>query len=68
LQELRESGQAGRGNRHLGLYNVDAILRLNYGPQSGLEFLTPRAGHGTCVLIRLPLARIDAEELQKPEH
>jgi two-component system sensor histidine kinase YesM len=62
LQTLRESGQAQRGGRHLGLYNVDAILRLNYGPQSGLEFLAPRAGHGTCVLIRLPLDRMPQEE------
>jgi two-component system sensor histidine kinase YesM len=58
LQALRESGQAQRGDRHLGLYNVDAILRLNYGPQSGLEFLAPRAGHGTCVLVRLPLDKM----------
>jgi two-component system sensor histidine kinase YesM len=62
LQDLRENEPVRRGNRHLGLYNVDAILRLNYGPQSGLEFLAPRAGHGTCVLARLPLARIDEEE------
>ncbi len=40
-------------HRHLGLRNVDAILRLHYGEERGLRFL-PTEGRGTCVLITLP--------------
>lgn len=42
--------------RHLGLHNVDAILRLHYGPDHGLRFL-PVAGRGTSIRITLPITR-----------
>ena len=54
LRRFREGG--ADGGRHLGLRNVDAILRLHYGPEHGLRFL-PAEGRGTCVMIDLPAAR-----------
>ena len=50
----REGPQAGNG--HLGLYNVDAILRLHYGPDSGLRFLPPPGGRGACIRVALPIS------------
>lgn len=41
---------------HLGLYNVDAILRLNYGEDCGLRF-PPTEGRGTCIRIVIPVRR-----------
>ncbi len=49
--ERREKPASG----HLGLYNVDAILRLHYGPESGLQFMSPSGGRGTCIRITLPI-------------
>ena len=40
---------------HLGLYNVDAILRLHYGAEHGLRFMTRRE-RGTCIRITLPIS------------
>lgn len=54
LRRFREGGS--QGGRHLGLRNVDAILRLHYGPEHGLRFL-PAEGRGTCVMITLPVRR-----------
>ncbi len=42
--------------RHLGLHNVDAILRLHYGQDHGLRFV-PVGGKGTCIRISLPITR-----------
>lgn len=44
-------------SRHFGLYNVDAILRLHYGPEHGLTFLPPAGGKGTCIRVALPISR-----------
>ncbi|NCB62244.1 MAG: sensor histidine kinase [Clostridia bacterium] len=41
---------------HLGLYNVDAILRLNFGEDCGLRFV-PADGRGTCIRIVIPVRR-----------
>lgn len=49
--------QAVPTDRHLGLYNVDAILRLNYGQERGLKFLPPPGGRGTCVRMTIPITR-----------
>ena len=49
--------------RHYGLYNVDAILRLHYGPDSGLRFLPPEGGKGTCIRVCLPIRRREEEGL-----
>lgn len=46
---------------HLGLYNVDMILRKNYGEGSGLYLENPTAG-GAVVTAALPL-KWEAEEL-----
>lgn len=48
-------------SRHLGLYNVDAILRLHYGPERGLAFLPPAGGKGTCIRATLPISRREEE-------
>ncbi len=56
---LRRSGPQEGG--HLGLYNVDAILRLHYGPDSGLQFLPPAGGRGTCIRVALPIAHRKGE-------
>ncbi len=40
--------------RHLGLYNIDAILRMNYGEERGLRFVQAGAG-GTCIRITIPI-------------
>lgn len=49
--------QTAPTDRHLGLYNVDAILRLNYGQERGLKFLSPPGGRGTCIRITIPITR-----------
>lgn len=54
----RKAPQAGR---HFGLYNVDAILRLHYGPDRGLTFLPPAGGKGTCIRVILPITRREEE-------
>lgn len=54
-ESLRRFREGSDGGRHLGLRNVDAILRLHYGEEHGLRFL-PTNGHGTCVVITLPAA------------
>lgn len=48
--------KTGRGSGHLGLYNVDAILRLHYGEQYGLKFMPPEDGRGTCICMTLPIS------------
>lgn len=48
-----QSGELPEAQSHLGLYNVDAILRLHYGTDFGLRFVS--AAQGTCVRIMLPL-------------
>lgn len=55
LRRFRERG--GSANEHLGLYNVDAILRLHYGDNHGLTFLPPSDGRGTYIRIVLPIIR-----------
>lgn len=49
-----QSGGPPNAQNHLGLYNVDAILRLHYGADFGLRF-SP-AAHGTCIRITLPIS------------
>ena len=52
MKRFRDPG-ANEKRHHLGLRNVDAILRLHYGEGHGLRFL-PTEGHGTCVSMNLP--------------
>ncbi len=57
------SRRGPQGGRHFGLYNVDAILRLHYGPDRGLRFQTPEGGKGTCIQVCLPLRGGEEEGL-----
>ncbi|HIS97750.1 MAG TPA: sensor histidine kinase [Candidatus Scatomorpha pullistercoris] len=52
MKRFRDPG-ANEKRHHLGLRNVDAILRLHYGEGHGLRFL-PTEGHGTCASMTLP--------------
>lgn len=52
IRRFRDPGADEKGH-HLGLRNVDAILRLHYGEGHGLRFL-PTEGRGTCVSMNLP--------------
>ena len=51
---------SGRG--HLGLYNVDTILKKHYGERYGLYLDNNPAGSGARVRARLPLRRREEEE------
>ena len=46
---------------HIGLYNVDTIIRLHYGEEFGLHVDRPQEG-GTRVTIELPAGRGSEEE------
>ncbi|MGI2030832.1 sensor histidine kinase [Rhizobium panacihumi] len=50
-------GEADHGNRKsIGIYNVDSRFRYYFGPEHGLEILSPyRQGRGTLVRMRFPL-------------
>ena len=52
---VRSSEPAGRS--HLGLYNVDTILKKHYGPDYGLYLARRRDGPGTEVTATLPLRK-----------
>lgn len=52
LEEYRADAVRGSGG-HLGLHNVDAILRIRYGPGQGVRFVP--VPQGTCVRITLPV-------------
>lgn len=60
-ESLRRFREGGRSGEHLGLRNVDAILRLHYGDAYGLRF-PPVSGRGTCVAISLPAVRKEDDE------
>lgn len=55
----RESTPTGH---HLGLYNVDTILKKHYGEHYGLYLDNPPAGSGARVRVRLPLNRKEETE------
>nr|WP_326185698.1 histidine kinase [uncultured Oscillibacter sp.] len=59
-RQFRERGPSSGG--HLGLYNVDAILRLHYGDGHGLTFPPPPGGRGTCIRMVLPITRQGGDE------
>ncbi len=46
-------GVSGKPGEHLGLYNVDSILRLHFGDAYGLS-IRSRPGEGCLVEVRLP--------------
>ena len=47
--------------RHLGLFNVDTILKKHYGERFGLRLDNRTDGTGACITARLPVRRRDAE-------
>ena len=47
--------------RHLGLFNVDTILKKHYGERFGLRLDNRADGTGACITARLPVRRRDAE-------
>ena len=57
---LPEDMDLSPGREHLGLYNVDTILRKHYGGGAGLE-LRNRAGGGAAVTAVLPVRREEDE-------
>lgn len=55
----RETSQEGK---HLGLYNVDTILKKHYGEDFGLYLDNGPEGKGACVTARLPSRREEKSE------
>ena len=47
--------------KHLGLYNVDTILKKHYGADYGLFLDTGPDGIGACITARLPIHRKEAQ-------
>lgn len=45
---------------HLGLLNVDTILRKHYGEEFGLRLENRQPGPGACIVARLPVEREDS--------
>ena len=46
---------------HLGLFNVDTILRKHYGESFGLRLGNRKDGAGACITARLPMRRREAD-------
>ena len=49
-------GVSGRPGEHLGLFNVDSILRLHFGDEYGLS-VRSAPNEGCLVMVRLPMKR-----------
>ncbi|MDO5299366.1 MAG: sensor histidine kinase [Clostridia bacterium] len=47
-------GVSGRPGEHLGMYNVNSILRLHFGGAYGLS-VRSRPGEGCLVMVRMPM-------------
>lgn len=59
-----EARQPSEG--HLGMFNVDSILRLRYGASCGLSARsTP--GEGSCVRLKMPLKRKEKAYAEGPD-
>ena len=54
-------GVSRRPGEHLGLFNVDSILRLHFGDAYGLS-VRSRPGEGCLVLVRLPMKQEEEEK------
>ena len=46
---------------HLGLFNVDTILRKHYGERFGLRLENRSDGTGACIIAILPMRRRETE-------
>ena len=51
---------------HLGLFNVDSIIRLHYGERYGLTAWNQPEG-GCCVGLRLPVQREENSDAESPD-
>jgi len=51
---------------HLGLFNVDSILRLRYGESCGLSAWSA-PGEGSCVRLKMPLKRKEKAYAEGPD-
>ena len=61
-QELIGAYRAPREQKgHLGLLNVDTILRKHYGEGFGLRLENRCGGPGACILARLPMQKEETE-------
>lgn len=60
VQERLNHPAAQRPQKHLGLYNVSRILRLNYGPNCGLKAVS-KPGQGSEVSLYIPMIRPETE-------
>ena len=54
--------ETASGGHHLGLYNVDTILKKHYGASYGLYLDNNPAGSGARIRARLPLCRKEETE------
>ena len=59
--EARFSASEYDTSEHLGLVNISARLRLQYGDAAGLH-ITGAPGDGTCVSICIPLSKRPGKE------
>ena len=50
-----------RQTGHLGLFNVDTILRKHYGESFGLRLGNRKDGAGACITARIPMRRREAD-------
>lgn len=64
LERLNGEERRGPGG-HLGLYNVDSIVRLHFGPGYGLSARS-RPGEGSTVCLRLPMRKEDEDHAEGP--
>ncbi len=57
IQQLNQNVKpAGDDHGNIGFYNVNAIIKLNYGEQYGMR-VAQRPEGGTIILVRLPVRR-----------
>lgn len=59
--------QTAADGRHLGLYNVDTILKKHYGEGYGLYLDTGPGGVGACVSASLPIRRKEETHAESPD-
>lgn len=61
LESLREKLQDAKLGSLIGMFNVQARLRLHYGPDYGIEIESTK-GEGTTVRIRIPVRKERGED------
>lgn len=56
ILEILNSNNKKIPGEHLGLFNVDSIIRLHYGEAYGLSAQSA-PGLGSCISLRLPMQK-----------